>query len=65
VVENALAIPMNLALGVALPEFIGETSMPTIAHHHDFTGSASASTATAWASTWTRLSHCGYPRCAT
>jgi glycosyltransferase involved in cell wall biosynthesis len=36
VVENALAIPMNLALGLALTEFIGETGMPTIAHHHDF-----------------------------
>jgi hypothetical protein len=36
VVENALAIPVNLALGVALTEFISETSMPTIAHHHDF-----------------------------
>ncbi len=36
VVENALAIPMNIPLGVALTEFIAETRMPTIAHHHDF-----------------------------
>ena len=36
VVENALAIPMNLPLGVALSRFIGVTGIPTIAHHHDF-----------------------------
>ena len=36
VVENALAIPMNVPLGIALTEFISETSTPTIAHHHDF-----------------------------
>jgi glycosyltransferase involved in cell wall biosynthesis len=36
VVENALAIPMNLPLGVALVEFIAETGLPVIAHHHDF-----------------------------
>lgn len=35
-VENALAIPLNLALGLALTEFIIETGFPTIAHHHDF-----------------------------
>jgi glycosyltransferase involved in cell wall biosynthesis len=35
-VENALAIPMNLPLGVALTEFIAETGYPTVAHHHDF-----------------------------
>src|SRR5512143_1721788 len=27
---------MNLPLGLALTEFIAETSFPTIAHHHDF-----------------------------
>ena len=32
----ALAIPVNVPLGLALTEFIGETSIPTIAHHHDF-----------------------------
>jgi len=36
IVENALAIPMNIALGLALTEFIAETGLPTIAHHHDF-----------------------------
>jgi glycosyltransferase involved in cell wall biosynthesis len=34
--ENALAIPMNIPLGLALTEFIAETCIPTIAHHHDF-----------------------------
>ncbi len=34
--ENALAIPMNIPLGLALTEFIAETGFPTIAHHHDF-----------------------------
>jgi len=36
VVENALAIPLNLPLGLALTEIIAETGIPTIAHHHDF-----------------------------
>jgi glycosyltransferase involved in cell wall biosynthesis len=36
VAENCLAIPMNIPLGLALTEFIAETGMPTIAHHHDF-----------------------------
>ena len=36
VVENAITIPLNLPLGIALTEFISETGMPTIAHHHDF-----------------------------
>ncbi len=35
-VENALSIPMNIPLGLALTEFIAETNCPTIAHHHDF-----------------------------
>ncbi|RMG61704.1 MAG: glycosyltransferase family 1 protein [Calditrichaeota bacterium] len=34
--ENALAIPMNVPLGLALTELIAETNFPTIAHHHDF-----------------------------
>jgi glycosyltransferase involved in cell wall biosynthesis len=33
--QNALAIPMHIPLGVALTEFIAETGIPTIAHHHD------------------------------
>lgn len=36
VVQNALCIPMNIPLGVALTHFIAETGFPTIAHHHDF-----------------------------
>ncbi|MCC7358743.1 MAG: glycosyltransferase family 4 protein [Anaerolineales bacterium] len=36
IIENALAIPMNLPLGIALTEFIAETGLPIIAHHHDF-----------------------------
>ena len=34
--ENCLAIPMHIPLGAALSEFIVETGMPVIAHHHDF-----------------------------
>ncbi|MHC4870428.1 MAG: glycosyltransferase [Planctomycetota bacterium] len=36
VVQNALTIPMHVPLGVALAEFICETRIPAIAHHHDF-----------------------------
>ena len=35
-VQNALTIPMNIPLGVAITNFIAETEFPTIAHHHDF-----------------------------
>ncbi|MDF3130503.1 glycosyltransferase family 4 protein [Kiritimatiellaeota bacterium B1221] len=34
--ENALTIPMHLPLGIAITEFLAETQMPCIAHHHDF-----------------------------
>lgn len=34
--QNALTIPMNIPLGLAITEFIAETGIPTIAHHHDF-----------------------------
>lgn len=34
--ENALTIPMNIPLGLALTEFIAESGLPVIAHHHDF-----------------------------
>ena len=34
--ENALAIPMNIPLGMAITELVAETGMPAIAHHHDF-----------------------------
>jgi len=36
IIENALTIPMNIPLGLALTEVIAETGLPTIAHHHDF-----------------------------
>jgi glycosyltransferase involved in cell wall biosynthesis len=36
VVENALAIPMQVPLGVALARIIEATGIPTIGHHHDF-----------------------------
>jgi glycosyltransferase involved in cell wall biosynthesis len=36
IVENALSIPMNIPLGLALAELIAETQFPTIGHHHDF-----------------------------
>ncbi len=34
--ENALTIPLNVPLGMALTEFIAETGINTVAHHHDF-----------------------------
>ncbi len=34
-VQNALAIPMHVPLGVALTDFIAETGIPTLAHNHD------------------------------
>jgi glycosyltransferase involved in cell wall biosynthesis len=34
--QNAVTIPLNVPLGMALTEIIAETRIPTIAHHHDF-----------------------------
>jgi len=34
--QNAVTIPLNLPLGMALTEIMAETNIPTIAHHHDF-----------------------------
>jgi mannosylglucosylglycerate synthase len=34
--QNALSLPMQLPLGLALTEVIAETGIATIAHHHDF-----------------------------
>ncbi|QYY35905.1 glycosyltransferase family 4 protein [Ruficoccus sp. ZRK36] len=34
--QNVLTIPMHLPLGLAVTEFLAETGMPAIAHHHDF-----------------------------
>ncbi|MFN2203333.1 MAG: glycosyltransferase [Caldilineaceae bacterium] len=36
IVENAVAIPMNIPLGLAIAELVAETGMPVIAHNHDF-----------------------------
>lgn len=36
IAENALSLPMNVPLGLALTEFLAETEMPAIGHHHDF-----------------------------
>ncbi len=36
IVENALAIPMHIPLGLALTEVIAERALPSILHHHDF-----------------------------
>jgi glycosyltransferase involved in cell wall biosynthesis len=45
--QNALAIPMHIPLGVALTDFIAETGIPTVAHHHDFYWERARFTATA------------------
>lgn len=36
VAQNVLTIPMNVPLGIAVTEFLNETRIPMIAHHHDF-----------------------------
>lgn len=36
IAENCLTIPVNIPLGLAVTEFIAETTFPVIAHHHDF-----------------------------
>ncbi len=36
IAENALTIPMNLPLGLALVHVVQERNMPCVAHHHDF-----------------------------
>jgi mannosylglucosylglycerate synthase len=36
VVQNALCLPMQLPLGVAVAETLVETGVPAVAHHHDF-----------------------------
>jgi len=36
IVENALTIPLQIPLGLALTETIVERQIPSIAHHHDF-----------------------------
>ncbi len=34
--QNALAIPMQIPLGVALTDYVAATGITTLAHHHDF-----------------------------
>lgn len=36
VVENVFAIPMQLPLALALTQILAETSLPALAHNHDF-----------------------------
>ncbi|NCD34154.1 MAG: glycosyltransferase [Spartobacteria bacterium] len=36
IIQNALAIPMHIPLGIAITQFLSETNLPAIAHHHDF-----------------------------
>ena len=36
IAQNALTIPLNIPLAVALDELLLETQLPCIAHHHDF-----------------------------
>ncbi len=36
IAENALSLPVNVPLGLALSSLIAETEIPTVAHHHDF-----------------------------
>lgn len=37
ITQNALSLPMNVPLGLAITRVIAETGIPTIGHHHDFT----------------------------
>jgi len=34
--QNAITIPLNIPLGMAITEIAAETGMPVLAHHHDF-----------------------------
>ena len=36
IIENALSMPMNVPLALAVTELVAERGLPTIAHHHDF-----------------------------
>lgn len=36
VYQNVLSIPMHIPLGIACTEFVAETHLPSVAHHHDF-----------------------------
>lgn len=36
ILQNVLAIPLNIPLGLAITELLCEIDIPAIAHHHDF-----------------------------
>jgi len=36
ILENCVTIPLNIPLGVAAVQYVMETGIPCIAHHHDF-----------------------------
>ena len=36
IIPNALSLPVNVPLGLAVTELIAETRLPSIGHHHDF-----------------------------
>jgi len=36
IIENAVSIPVNIPFGLAITEFIAETNIPAVGHHHDF-----------------------------
>lgn len=36
IAENALSLPMNVPLALALTEYVAETRFPVVGHHHDF-----------------------------
>jgi len=36
ILENCLAIPLNIPIGLAITEYLIENNLPAIAHHHDF-----------------------------
>ena len=36
VAQNALCLPMQIPLGLAVAETLAETGLPAVAHHHDF-----------------------------
>ena len=35
IIENAISIPLNIPLGLALTELVAETGIPALGHHHD------------------------------
>lgn len=47
VIENALSLPLNVPLGLALTEIVAETGLRTIVHHFDFAWHRSRYTVTA------------------